>query len=472
MGTPLDDFCSLRIFAKIDDVMVPLMKELGLEIPEYKLNRYMRVRVEPIENRADLKKLEIAATDVDGINATIFEKVRLMHNGQSIKKLIGYSKKVQGTDDEFRFQIESKMLESTNNDDEQKEIENGSNPSSASNGLVAELSFFGHYREPQLMGPLQPFLDDATSSTNENGDDETLEFLCRMVMDIPSKSWNVEPYSVPEIEQKEVKEETVNDPNPVSKPSTDEIVEPKKPEKPKKTKEEIEKEEREQREAQQQAYDELERRVKERKALRAKKLEEKKKEQLLNGNIEPVTDPAAESKDDDSNLFNGNQPKSKKPEKTKEQLEEEKAEREAQRKIRDAYITKQRFASKSNKTEEELLAAKKEREAQRALRDAQRAKERMAIKAMKRKQRKKEPSNDDSNLLNGNQPEDASAAPLVLNDVEAPNGVEANPEDDTEISPVHRRPSDDKSPSPYRSQLSENETVSASNDADLVSGDQ
>merc|ERR1712223_983157 len=156
----------------------------------------------------------------------------------------------------------------------------------------------------------------------------------------------------------------------------------------------------------------------------------------------------------------------------KEQLEEEKAEREAQRKIRDAYITKQRFASKSKKTWEELLAAKKEREAQRALRDAQRAKERMGIKAMKRKQRKKGPSNDDSNLSNGNQPEDASAAPLVLNDVEAPNGVEVNPEDDTMISPVHRRPSDDKSPNPYRQHLSDNETVSASNDADLVSGDQ
>merc|ERR1712173_426047 len=48
-------------------------------------------------------------------------------------------------------------------------------------------------------------------------------------------------------------------------------------------------------------------------------------------------------------------------------------------------------------------------------------KERMAIKAMKRKQRKKEPLNDDSNLLNGNQPEDDAAAPLVLDDIEAPN---------------------------------------------------
>merc|ERR1711972_862220 len=115
---------------------------------------------------------------------------------------------------------------------------------------------------------------------------------------------------------------------------------------------------------------------KERKALRAKKLEEKKQEQPLNGNTEPVTEPAAESKD------------------------------------------------------------------------------------------------DDSNLLNGNQPEDSSEPPLVLDDIEAPNGVEANPEDDTEISPVHRRPSDDKSPNPYRQRLSDNDTVSASNDADLVSGDQ
>merc|ERR1719334_1495261 len=86
-----------------------------------------------------------------------------------------------------------------------------------------------------------------------------------------------------------------------------------------------------------------------------------------------------------------------------------------------------------------------------------------------------ESKDDDSNLFNGNQPQDAAAASLSLDDIEAPNesnGAEANPEDDTEISPVHRRPSDDKSPNPYRAHLSENETVSASNDADLVSGDQ
>merc|ERR1712190_600603 len=340
-----------------------------------------KVTVQPLGNKPDLKKLVISAVDVDGINATVFQEVKLSHNGNPIEKIqrrksekekereelearearralrdaqraklrmalkakkmeqkkreqasngntdlmdvnginatvqevkakhngksngkqIGSSKKPQESEEEFPFQIQSKMLESTNNDHEQKEKENASNPSNglvanlssrllrrlnvsnssnSSNGLVAELSFFGNFGEPQLLIPLQPFLDNATSSTHENGDDETLEFMCRMTMDIPSKSWNIEPYSVPEIVECW-----------------------------------IEKEEREQREAQQQAYDELERRVKERKALRAKKLEEKKKEQLLNGNNEPVTEEdepvtetAAESKDDDSNLLNGNQP--------------------------------------------------------------------------------------------------------------------------------------------------------------------
>merc|ERR1719229_881535 len=215
--TPLDDVCSLRIFAKIDDVMVPLMKELGLEIPEWKLQRFMKVKVQPLGIGADLKKLVIAAVDVDGINATVFQEVKLSHNGNSIEKIqckksekdkeqeerearearralrdaqraklrmalkakkmeqkkreqasngnadpmdvnginaavqdvkskhngkssgkqIGSSKKPQEFGEEFPFQIQSKMLESTNNDDEQKENENGSN---TSHGLVANLS--------------------------------------------------------------------------------------------------------------------------------------------------------------------------------------------------------------------------------------------------------------------------------------------------------------------------------------------
>merc|ERR1712130_927640 len=73
--TPLDDVCSLRIFAKIDDVMVPLMKELGLEIPDWKLQRFMKVKVEQVASNADLKAITISAVDVDGINATVFQEV-------------------------------------------------------------------------------------------------------------------------------------------------------------------------------------------------------------------------------------------------------------------------------------------------------------------------------------------------------------------------------------------------------------
>merc|ERR1712048_825220 len=91
--TPLDNLCSLRIFAKIDDVMVPLMKELGLEIPEWKLQRFMKVKVDPIEDEEDKKLLTISAVDVDGIDATVFNNVQLRYNGKPIgtqkTKIIG-----------------------------------------------------------------------------------------------------------------------------------------------------------------------------------------------------------------------------------------------------------------------------------------------------------------------------------------------------------------------------------------------
>merc|ERR1712217_853576 len=82
--TPLDNLCSLRIFAKIDDVMVLLIKELGLEIPEWKLQRFMKVKVDPIEDQKKKKLLTISAVDVDGINATVFEGVTLKYNGKPV----------------------------------------------------------------------------------------------------------------------------------------------------------------------------------------------------------------------------------------------------------------------------------------------------------------------------------------------------------------------------------------------------
>lgn len=65
-------------------------------------------------------------------------------------------------------------------------------------------------------------------------------------------------------------------------------------------------------------------------------------------------------------------------------------------------------------------------------------------------------------------------ASIVIDSIELPkesDGVEVDPEDDTVISPVHRRPSDDTSPNPYRPHASEHEITSTWNDVDLVRGD-
>merc|ERR1711971_977741 len=43
--TAFDDYCAVRIFAKIDDVMEGLMRELALDIPEWSLQRLLKLSV-------------------------------------------------------------------------------------------------------------------------------------------------------------------------------------------------------------------------------------------------------------------------------------------------------------------------------------------------------------------------------------------------------------------------------------------
>merc|ERR1712173_386634 len=105
--TPLDDVCSLRIFAKIDDVMVPLMKELGLAIPQWRLQRFMKVTVEPIAELRGFKwsALTISAVDVDGINATVFNEVKLSDNGKPIERVSKRRNVKLLSGDEYRFEV-------------------------------------------------------------------------------------------------------------------------------------------------------------------------------------------------------------------------------------------------------------------------------------------------------------------------------------------------------------------------------
>jgi len=170
--TPLDEVCSLRIFAKIDEVMVPLMKELGLDIPEWALHRFMRVAVRPSPKSNDLKTLTITAVDVDGITATVFKNLELMDNGKSVKRVALRG----GNENDFAFVVPAQTVEPA---DESKEND-------ASKGLVAEMSFFGNYSEPDLRVPLCPYFENLSDG----------EFVCRLTMDIASKQWTVAPLTV------------------------------------------------------------------------------------------------------------------------------------------------------------------------------------------------------------------------------------------------------------------------------------
>jgi NAD-dependent SIR2 family protein deacetylase len=222
--TPLDDVCSLRIFAKIDDVMVPLMKELGLHIPEWTLQRFLKLKVEPMRIRDDMKTLTISAVDIDGINATVFRDVKLRNNGKVIAKrgakgaakreakVAAKTKRKQhpiatlvhddnvlcSTCDDaqvFAFDVPSNAVMA--NDEESKEDD--------SSGLVAEITFFGNYSEPNLCVPLSPLFGDSGNEENEENEStfsinkrpkdyisaKAGEFVCRLQMNIATKQWTV-----------------------------------------------------------------------------------------------------------------------------------------------------------------------------------------------------------------------------------------------------------------------------------------
>ena len=56
--TPLNDHCALEIHAKIDDVMMGVMQRLGLEIPQFNINR--RLAVDVTENKVSFQGLDVA----------------------------------------------------------------------------------------------------------------------------------------------------------------------------------------------------------------------------------------------------------------------------------------------------------------------------------------------------------------------------------------------------------------------------
>uniref|UniRef100_A0A914C8M8 protein acetyllysine N-acetyltransferase n=1 Tax=Acrobeloides nanus TaxID=290746 RepID=A0A914C8M8_9BILA len=78
--TPLDSIASLRVFAKADDLMTKVMEHLKLEIPEWVLKRWVKVKLSD-----DNKTLIIAGVEPDGIPASILHSVELINTGDLAK---------------------------------------------------------------------------------------------------------------------------------------------------------------------------------------------------------------------------------------------------------------------------------------------------------------------------------------------------------------------------------------------------
>ena len=121
--TDKDQYCSIRIFAKIDDVMVGLMKELEIEIPKWYLQKYVKIRLAEIEpkdedededdSKSEQRMLIVSGVDAEGINATIFKGVKLRNNGEiieEIKRKFVSNKEKRFMPDEYKFVI-LKVLE-------------------------------------------------------------------------------------------------------------------------------------------------------------------------------------------------------------------------------------------------------------------------------------------------------------------------------------------------------------------------
>ncbi|KAK4221544.1 putative mono-ADP-ribosyltransferase sirtuin [Podospora fimiseda] len=121
--TPIDFLCGedMRIWGKTDELMEMVMKELGLEIPEFILKRRLVVKVEGDIEKERLS-VRIGGVDVDGRTpATFLQSVKLEGNRRPAKV--------------DPFVIGFRM------DNLGEEI----------NKLKLELEFMGHFNEPNLV---------------------------------------------------------------------------------------------------------------------------------------------------------------------------------------------------------------------------------------------------------------------------------------------------------------------------------
>lgn len=137
-NTPLDGYACMRINAKIDDVMVPLMKELGLDIPDFSLKRYITFRI--VGPVATGYYLQVQAIDSDETSYELFTKGTLITSKETIV-----------LPEPLQFPV--------------KKVDH-------LRDAKIDLEFFGNYAEPNLQLPLGKILEPLFPGTGSKGDTE------------------------------------------------------------------------------------------------------------------------------------------------------------------------------------------------------------------------------------------------------------------------------------------------------------
>eukprot|EP01084_Bolivina_argentea_P119263 211477_1 len=137
--TDVDKHAKLIIHGKTDEIMKQVMKKLGLEIAEWRLQRYIKIDV--VENT-----INITGIARDGIGHDILAKIALKYGDMLVEKTHDDDRKALGN---ALFKIDNW---SNNESDEKKE--------SNEEEFKLMLGFVGHYKEPDLEINLKEFILD------------------------------------------------------------------------------------------------------------------------------------------------------------------------------------------------------------------------------------------------------------------------------------------------------------------------
>jgi hypothetical protein len=141
-STPLDNVAAMRINAKCDDVMTAVMKKLSIDIPEFRLRRFVKITTTPAKDKLNIL---VEGVDVDGIPASIFKTVG-----------VGFSQACPLKNRDYELKQEPFTLSGP-----LKAFADAKDAAS----MQVKFSFYAHYKEPSLSVEFPIVTDKADSKT-------------------------------------------------------------------------------------------------------------------------------------------------------------------------------------------------------------------------------------------------------------------------------------------------------------------